>query len=67
MKYELRILSHLVSRQVSMISVDMAMEDSQWQSVYTEVQQIVVMWRLSDIDDSIGDSSGSEHWILQYP
>lgn len=63
-KYELRILSHMVSRQIAMIGTGMAMEDAQWQAVYEEVQQMVRMCELSEVDGIAGDTSYDESGFL---
>ena len=57
MKYELRVLSHLVSRQIAMISTGMAMEDTQWQTTYSEVQQMVGFIGFFNVGDPAGNSS----------
>ena len=56
MKYELRVLSHLVIRQIAMISTGMAMEDTQWQTTYSEVQQMVGLSGFFNVGELAGNS-----------
>ena len=42
-KYELRVLSHLVARQLASINPDVAMESSQWTSILRAVEQMVFL------------------------
>ena len=40
-KYELRVLSHLVTRQLAAVNPDVPLEYAQWTSIFRSVEQMV--------------------------
>ena len=40
-KYELRVLSHLVTRQLAAVNPDVPLEYAQWSSIFRSVEQMV--------------------------